>query len=74
MNYDGDSRQTPTQTRRYVYDFHKVLQDTDDANLYRYVTNDPVNAIDPSRLEEGCGRFEPDKLCHIRKAPEAKLR
>jgi RHS repeat-associated protein len=29
-----------------------------DANLYRYVSNDPVNAIDPSGLEEKCGRLD----------------
>jgi hypothetical protein len=37
MSYDGDGRrnrrQTPSQTRRYVYDFDKVLQDTDDAGV-----------------------------------------
>src|SRR6516225_6615140 len=37
MSYDGDGRrnrrQTPTQTRRYVYDFDKVLQDTDDTGV-----------------------------------------
>lgn len=34
LSYDGDGRrmrrQTPTETRRFVYDFEKVLQDTDD--------------------------------------------
>jgi hypothetical protein len=37
LAYDGDGRrtrkQTPTQTRRFVYDYEKVLQDTNDAGL-----------------------------------------
>ena len=37
LSYDGDNRrvrrETPTQTRRFVYDFEKVLQDTDDTGL-----------------------------------------
>ena len=37
MAYDGDGRrnrkQTTTQTRLFVYDFKKVLQDTDDAGV-----------------------------------------
>ena len=37
LAYDGDGRrtrrQTPTQVRRFIYDFEKVLQESDDTGL-----------------------------------------
>ena len=63
LTYDGDNRrvrrETPTQTRRFVFDFEKVLQDTDDSGLTekQYASTEEVYGDLLSAYDGGAPRY-----------------